>query len=51
VKVGEEHWFQPAVGAMPMPGRVIDVTPSGVLTMADRHGNEWIIPACLLAGY
>lgn len=51
VKVGEEHWFQPAVGAMPIPGRVLDVTASGLITIADRHGNEWIIPACLLAGY
>jgi hypothetical protein len=48
--VGDEHWFQPSVGAMPIPGRVLDVTP-GHITLADRHGNEHIIHPCLLAGY
>jgi hypothetical protein len=29
IRVGEEHWFQPSVGAMPIPGRVLDANAGG----------------------
>jgi len=51
MKVGDEHWFQPTVGAMPIPGRVLDVNAGGMIVMADRTGNEHIIPATLIAEF
>lgn len=51
IKVGAEHWFQPAVGAMPVPGRVLDVNAGGMIVIADRSGAEHIIPATLIAEF
>lgn len=51
IRVGEEHWFQPSVGAMPIPGRVLDVTPSGIIVIADRSGTEHIIHPTMIAEF
>lgn len=51
VKVGEEHWFQPTAGAMPIPGRVLDTNAGGLIVIADRSGAEHMIPASLLAEF
>jgi hypothetical protein len=51
VKVGDEHWFQPTVGSMPIPGRVLDVNAGGMLVIADRSGNEHIVPPSMLAEF
>lgn len=50
IKVGDERWFQPAVGRMPIPGRVLAVT-SGLLHMQDRDGEDHIVTLSLLAEF
>jgi hypothetical protein len=50
IKVGDERWFQPAVGRMPIPGRVLDVTP-GLVQLQTRDGEEHIVPISLIAEF
>jgi hypothetical protein len=51
IRVGEEHWFQPSVGAMPIPGRVLDANAGGMIVIADRSGTEHIIPPTMIAEF
>lgn len=51
VKVGEEHWFQPTVGAMPIPGRVLDVMAGGMIVIADQSGSQHIVPHTMIAEF
>jgi hypothetical protein len=51
IKVGAEHWFQPAIGAMPIPGRVLDVNAGGMIVIADRSGTEHIIHPTMIAEF
>jgi len=51
IAIGDELWFQPAVGAMPMPGRVIEVGLDGCLTLQDASGVAHQIHRSLLAEF
>ncbi len=51
IKVGAEHWFQPEVGAMPIPGRVLDVTVAGRIVISDRSDRVYVIHPALIAEF
>lgn len=49
--IGDEVWFQPTVGAMPRPGRVVALFSDGRLEMADRDGSTHVITSALIAEF
>lgn len=49
--IGDEFWFQPTVGAMPRPGRVVGLFGDGRMEMAERDGSTHVISAAQVAEF
>lgn len=50
-KLGDEHWFQATVGAMPQPGRVVGIYADGRIVMAEPNGTIHQIRASQIAEF
>lgn len=49
--LGEELWFQPTVGSMPRPGRVVGLNDDGRLHVAEGDGTTHIIDLSQVAEF